>query len=249
MADRVSMPVRYYRTYPGVEDPTGHVDGTIELARGATALLIVDVYGKDFELERDPALEVPAIYRASDSAREIVLDRILPAREACHAAGVPVVYLENALHPWMTAETEWRQMSLRVTGVDVLQAWREPNEILGYSSTIAPAERDTVVRKQYYSGFFATPLEDTLNALGVRDLVMVGFDSRICLGNTATEAMYRGYRVTVLRDATETFEFPDTVDARAANLMAIRYIETNVGYTGLTADFIRAVEGFGDGGH
>ena len=70
--------------------------------------------------------------------------------------------------------------------------------------------------------------------------MVVGFDSRICLAATVTDAMQHDYRVVVLRDAIRTTEYADTADGGWANRLAERYIESNVGYTALTDDFIAA---------
>jgi ureidoacrylate peracid hydrolase len=137
-------------------------------------------------------------------------------------------------------------MSLRTCDVDVLDAWREPNAILAHSKIIAPDDEDVVIQKQMYSGFFETSLDSTLRSRNIQNIVMVGFDSRICLGSTAVDALYRNYRVIVLRDCVRTFEFPETRDGEWANFMAIRQIETNIGYTATSAEFLAACEPVGE---
>ncbi|HEV8487838.1 MAG TPA: isochorismatase family cysteine hydrolase, partial [Blastocatellia bacterium] len=172
--------------------------------------------------------------------RPVVIDYIKPAKAAAKTAGLPIVYLCNYLSPAMTERTEWRNMSIRTMGVDVLDAWREPNDILAHSKVIAPERGDHLIRKQHYSGFFETHLESLLMDLRARNLVMVGFDSRICLGTTAVDAMYRGYRVIVLRDCTLTYEFAETEEGHWANFMAIREIESMVGYTSSKDEWVAA---------
>jgi ureidoacrylate peracid hydrolase len=241
METPLALAARYYRLFPTMDAPLGHAEEELALAPEETAFLIVDVYGRD--LEEQPlagANDLPGIYRADPVDREIVLDRIRPAKAAAKAAGLPVVYLTNKLMPGTNERTEWRNCALRTTSVDVLTAWQEPNDILVFSSTIAPEADDHLIPKQMYSGFFETTLDSTLRGLGVRNLVVAGFDARICLGNTVTDAVYRGYRVIVLRDATRTFEYPETREGGWANFIAIRYIETNVGYTTTAADFVEA---------
>ena len=92
----------------------------------------------------------------------------------------------------------------------------------------------------HYSGFFETELDSVLRSRGISNLVAVGFDSRICLSATLTDAMYRGYRVVALRDAIGTTEYPDTAQGGWASLLAERYLESNVGYTATTEVFISA---------
>jgi hypothetical protein len=57
-----------------------------------------------------------------------------------------------------------------------------------------------------------------------------------------TDAMYRNYRVIVLRDATRTREYPETEAEGWANFLAIRFIEANVGYTATTDEFVAACD-------
>jgi hypothetical protein len=132
-----------------------------------------------------------------------------------------------------------------VFNVDVLEAWREPNDILAFSKVIAPLEGEPIIRKQFYSGFHETHLESLLRSLDTRNLVVVGFDSRICLATTVIDAMYRNYRVIVLRDCIGTAaEATGSDSANAerdrAGEDAIRFIETNVGYTSTSSQWIAA---------
>jgi nicotinamidase-related amidase len=179
---------------------------------------------------------------AVEQNRDIVVNRIRPARDAARRIGMPIVYVTNYLAPSTNERTEWRNMSIRTCGVDVLEAWQEPNDILAFSRVIAPQEGDYLIKKQMYSGFFETHLDSLLRSLGVQNIVAVGFDSRICLGTTVTDAMYRGYRMVVLRDCCSTSEYEETKEGGWANFMAIRFIETCVGYTATAEDFVKACD-------
>ena len=82
-----------------------------------------------------------------------------------------------------------------------------------------------------------------LRGYGARNLIVVGGDGLICLGTTVIDAMYRNYRVIALRDGVITNEYPETKAAEWASFMAIRQIETTVGYTITTEQFIAACDG------
>jgi ureidoacrylate peracid hydrolase len=104
------------------------------------------------------------------------------------------------------------------------------------------------VKKQLYSGFFETQLDSLLKSLDAYNLVVVGFDSRICLATTVIDAMYRNYRVIVLRDAVgtsphSTGENAETGDGKWSAPSAIRFIETNVGYTATSAQWVDSCAG------
>ena len=122
--------------------------------------------------------------------------------------------------------------------------WAEPSDALSYLPEIAPDDRDLLVRKQHYSGFFQTELDSVLQSLGTRDIIIAGLNGlRIRRSATATDAFSRGYRVIVLRDAIATTESDDVPGEDTAYRMALRYIETCVGYTALVSDLVTACEG------
>ncbi|MFD0076470.1 isochorismatase family protein [Streptomyces sp. NPDC127166] len=85
-------------------------------------------------------------------------------------------------------------------------------EIGSISDEVAPVEGEKVVVKQLPDAFHATDLEETLKGLGVSgDLVIAGFMTHMCVLFTAQGAFNRGYRPTVVAEATATrpLEAPD----------------------------------------
>ena len=261
----ISLPARFYRTFP-IDNPLGHTIEHLSLTVEQTALLLIDVYGLGYDEDEETSdhhnsNELPFYLRQVSANRRIVVDCIVPVKAAAQAAGVPVIYLANRLSPSLTENSVWRNLSLRVHNVDVLEAWRGPDcghgknaistasigfsSILEYSEIIRPGRGDYHISKQMYSGFFETTLVSLLTGLGVTNLIMVGFDSNICLAMTAVEAMYRDYRVIALRDAIGTSPhangyMPFSREADWLGERAIRFIETNVGYTAASNDWILA---------
>ena len=215
-----ALPVRYRRERR--DEPQLVVEESLVLSVPATALLLVDVYPRTGE------------------AADIVRRSIAPLRKAARKAGMPVVYVTNALSASAHARSRSRQVWQRTLGEDVLETWREPSDALRYLPEIEPADGDLVVRKAFYSGFHDTELDDVLARKGVRALVVAGFDARICVAATSTDALYRDYDVVVLRDAVGTADAPDVPGSSLAH--AIRYLETCVGYTALGSDLVTALE-------
>jgi nicotinamidase-related amidase len=242
-AEALRLTGRYYRLYPAAA-PQGYAEEELELRLDETVFLLVDVYGKAYEPDERPDPDLPSFYvpGPGDRNAKIVRELIVPARAKAREIGLRRVYLTNYLSPGLTERSEWRNMSIRTCGVDVLEAWQPPTPILEHASIIAPGPDEPLVRKQLYSGFFETHLDSLLRGYGARNLVVVGFDAAICLGTTVTEAMYRDYRVIVLRDAIRTKEYPETEEGGWANFMAVRFIESNVGYTATTDDFLAACD-------
>ena len=237
----IELPVRFYRTYP-VESPLGYAEETIVLPIDRTVFLIVDVYGLGFGDEPPSAKVPPIVQKWVRDVKDIVANQIVPAKAAAKRLGVPIIYLTNHLSDALNEHSELRNVSLRSDGVDLLKVWTEPSDYLAYSKVIAPSEGEYLVKKQHYSGFYDTHLDSLLRSLNVYNIVTVGFESRVCLGNTVTEAMYRNYRVIALRDAIATSEEPETSAERWANFLAVRFIETHVGYTSTTEQWVAACD-------
>ncbi|MBE3119708.1 MAG: cysteine hydrolase [Candidatus Atribacteria bacterium] len=235
----IQLKCRYYQLYP-VENPRGCIEEGLTLDLDETVFLIVDVYGLGFDQVMKLG-DVHEIYKRDVlEDREIVIHQIKPAKVAAKSIDLPVIYLTNYLAPSTTPNNEFRNMSIRTCGVDALEVWKEPNDVLKYSKIIEPEPGDYLIKKQHYSGFFETHLESLLKELGARNLVTVGFNSFICVHATVLDALYRNYRVIVLRDAIGATEYPETREGRWVNWLAVRFIESNVGFTCTTQDFIEA---------
>ena len=155
------------------------------------ALIIIDMLN-DFV---DGAL-------ANPRAQAIVpsLQRLLQyAREA----GWVVVFSNDAHSPDDPEMRVWGQHAMAGTfGAGVIPQL-EPQ----------PGERELVSPKRHYGAFHETGLDEQLRALGVDEVVMAGQHTHICVRHSSYEALVRGYRITVPRDAVCAF---DGVDEEAA---------------------------------
>lgn len=69
---------------------------------------------------------------------------------------------------------------------------------------VAPHEGDHIVFKRNSSGFDGTDLQDVLNDLGVRMLLVCGIWSEFCVANTSMDAARLGFEVFVAADAHGT---------------------------------------------
>src|SRR6185295_15411533 len=69
---------------------------------------------------------------------------------------------------------------------------------------VKPLAGEPVIVKNYPNAFLKTELNDRLQKLGVKHLVLGGFMTHMCVNSTARGAFNLGYRPTVLADATAT---------------------------------------------
>lgn len=72
---------------------------------------------------------------------------------------------------------------------------------------IFDAQRDIVVQKRRYSGFFASDLDVTLRELGVEALQLLGWSTSLVVATTAIDAWQLGYPTTVVSDLTVAHEW------------------------------------------
>lgn len=103
---------------------------------------------------------------------------------------IPIIYLKDA--------HEKNDIELKIWGEHAMKGTKG-SEIV---EQLSPEEGDIVVEKRFYSGFVGTNLEDILKNLKVRELILVGVSTDICVQNNAAEAFYRGYEIIVPRDCT-----------------------------------------------
>ena len=156
------------------------------------AILVVDmlndfVYGA-LTCERGKAI-VPATAKLLNAARE---------------KGVPVIFCNDAHIKDIDRELAlWGDHAIAGTpGAEVIPE-------LGLS------ERDYVVPKRRYSGFFQTDLDILLRELGVKTLVMTGLHTHMCVRHTSADAYSLGYDVVVAKEATDSFTEEDYISGLA----------------------------------
>jgi nicotinamidase-related amidase len=147
---------------------------------GREALLVIDMLN-DFVLEGAP-LEVPETRK--------VIPAIKREIERARKAGDPVIYVCDA-HD--RDDKEFRKFGWpphAVKGTEGAKVVRE----------LEPQEGDIVIEKTTYSGFYNTGLDETLKRLGVDSLRLTGCVTHICIMFTASDAVLRDYKVTVVKD-------------------------------------------------
>ena len=71
---------------------------------------------------------------------------------------------------------------------------------------LVPRENEPVFLKAHYSAFEGTSLGAALDGFHVSDLALAGTATEMCVFQTASDALRRGLRVTVLADACATVD-------------------------------------------
>ena len=67
---------------------------------------------------------------------------------------------------------------------------------------LQPQAGEVVIDKPAYGAFYLTDLEGVLSARHIRQLILCGVTTEVCVHSTLREAVDRGYRCTTVGDAT-----------------------------------------------
>jgi ureidoacrylate peracid hydrolase len=169
---------------------------TIPLAN--TAVLVVDMQRAFFDnndsLGRS-GVDVTPLRAAIPGTKRLIAD--------ARAAGVPVIFTRYVYHEGMVDFGPIRGIKAedRVSS-NSLGAGEAEIEII---EELAPLPGEIVIDKSRPSAFYATRLEPVLNGLGIRNLVICGVTTNICVETTARDAGQRDYGTYVVRDAVAEF--------------------------------------------
>ncbi|MDE0199168.1 MAG: cysteine hydrolase [Caldilineaceae bacterium] len=177
-----------------VEVPEIPWQSTVELPAHSSAVIVVDMQN-DF-VKEGGALVVP------DAAS--TLDNMQSLLARARRAGVRIAYTQDSHFP---GDPEWeiwpRHCETNSWGWQIVEE-------------LAPHPQDLVCQKSRYDGFYGTWLEHFLaNVWNVRNLVIVGTVSSICVLHTAASASLRWFSVVVPADCISALtEFDQALTLR-----------------------------------
>jgi len=184
-----------------------------------TALVIIDMQ-RDF-------LEPGGFGAALGNDVSLLQSAIAPTARvlnACRAAGILVVHTREGHRPDLAdlAPAKKARGNL-ATGIGdtgpmgrILVRGEPGHDII---PELAPAPGEPVVDKPGKGAFYATDLEAMLRGRGVRQLLVCGVTTEVCVNTTVREANDRGFDCLVLEDCTGSY-FPEFHAAGIAMIKA-----------------------------
>jgi ureidoacrylate peracid hydrolase len=219
-----------------------------QLTPATTAVVVVD-------MQNDFASPGGMFARAGIDVTGIqaIVPNVQAVLSAARDAGIAVIYLKMAFAAdladsgYPTSPTWLKHVPMHV-GDTVEAPNGEPSRILirdcwntDIISELTPMPGDTVLYKTRYSGFYATELDQVLQDKGIRQLIVVGATTSVCVESTVRDAMFRDYHCLVLADATAE---PIAADAPRSNheasLLTLELLFANVGHS---ADLLGSLRG------
>jgi len=181
-------------------------------------------------------------------AREVIENARMVCGEA-RSAGLPVIYLTMGYPP--DQSTAGGPDSPNPQKELALCLMRERPELHGKVLTfgtwdfqvvedLAPQPGDTVIVKSRYSGFAGTDLDSILRGKGIRNLLMIGIASNVCVESTIRDAYFHEYWPIMIGDATMPAGPPEIQAATLYN------VQTFFGWVTNSEDLITALRAGAD---
>ncbi|MEA3010318.1 MAG: ureidoacrylate peracid hydrolase [Sphingomonadales bacterium] len=163
--------------------------------------------------------------------------------ETARGAGMTIVYFQNG---WDEAYVEaggpgspnWHKSN-------ALKTMRARPELQGkllarggwdYAlvEALAPRPGDIVLPKTRYSGFFNSQLDSVLRSRGIRNIVLVGIATNVCVESTLRDGFFLEYFGVMLEDATHQ------AGPEYLQKASVYNVETFFGWVSTAADFCGA---------
>lgn len=177
-----------------------------------TALLIIDIQNDYFEGGANPLFGADA---ATDKASKLL--------ENFRARGLPVIFIQH-----VSNRPDAKFFAPGTQGVEI-------------EYSVRPKVGEAIITKNFPNSFRDTSLHVLLQKLGVKNLVVCGMMTHMCVDATVRAAKDLGYAVTLVGDACATCdlaiwgEFVGAANVNKSFLAALAYY-----YAGVvtTADYL-----------
>ena len=174
------------------------------------------------------------------SGAPAVIGKIARVIATARRIGMPVIYFQNG---WDAAKVEaggpqspnwWKSNALKL-----MRAHREYDGRLITKGTwdyeivdaLKPQPDDIVIQKPRYSGFTGTQLDSMLRARGIRNIVVVGIATNVCVESTIRDAFFHEYFPILIEDAACQGGPREMHDATVYN------VQTFFGWVTTTSEF------------
>ena len=171
-----------------------------QLARETTALLVVDMqyggchpdYGHGAKAKELGLF--PAMRYYWDRIGDTVVPNVQRLLDTCRRKGIEVIHFKIAHQT-----KDGRDGLHRMRALGGHRPNPKETEIL---SQVAPQGDEIVLSKTTCGAFYSTNIDQVLRSLGIRDVIVAGVVTNVCVDATVQGASEHDYGVVVVEDAT-----------------------------------------------
>ena len=169
-----------------------------------------------------------------------VIEQSTKVLETARSAGLPIVYFQNGwdedyVEAGGPGSPNWHKSN-------ALKTMRRRPELQGkllarggwdyeLVEALAPRPGDIVLPKTRYSGFFNSQLDSVLRSRGIRNIVLVGIATNVCVESTLRDGFFLEYFGILLEDATHQ------AGPEYLQKASVYNVETFFGWVSTVADF------------
>lgn len=136
---------------------------------------------------------------------EDMVPRIQRLLQFCHSQKVPVIYLHTTKRKDLADVGIFADIKPQTHDADDEWSNFEGTPGAEIYEPVKPAADDILVKKFRYSGFYGTPLENLLRALGRDTIAITGVATNVCCDSTARDGAMRDFKVVFLSDCNASF--------------------------------------------
>ena len=213
-----------------------------------TAVIVVDMqndFGAKGGMFDRAGIDISAIREAIGPTAKVLA--------AARAAGVKIIYLKMAFKPDLSdlgaPDSPSARSAKRLGFGDSIRAPDGSEGRILIRDTwntdilpeLKPQPDDVVIYKHRYSGFYQTELDATLKKLGIKDLIITGCTTSICVEATVRDAMYRDYRCVALTDCMNQPKLGKSLPGSNHDASLV-LIESSFGWVSSSNQFINALQ-------
>ncbi|WP_343551646.1 cysteine hydrolase family protein [Pantoea sp.] len=147
---------------------------TQTLTAKETAVIVIDIQNEYFA---DGKMPIPDGMKALNNSKRIV--------EFAHQHNMPVFFVQHL-------------------GDADGPLFAKGSRFAEFHQDLQPGSNDCVISKATPSSFVGTDLQQQLDALGIKQLIVTGLMTHMCVSSTTRDAVPLGYAVIIPEDATAT---------------------------------------------
>lgn len=191
-------------------DPLSATIPGIDFAnRTETALVVIDVQYNDAAADRGWVKACEAVSPGSmryyvERLEHTTLPAIRALLDAFRQTRRPVVHLAigSAYRDMRDCPARFRAWTRTLeAAAGIEDMWWTGNPDYAFRDEVAPLEGETVIRKTTQGAFNGSEIQNVLDRMGVRNLVLTGVVTSCCVETTARDAADRGFGCVMVSDA------------------------------------------------